>query len=171
MFRSRPPWPETVLIEGRVCQGIYLWRVAGFFQLLQDAIDGKITYSDSPPIYTSLYGYKLCMRIFPNGVNDGVGRHVGLFVGMVQGEYDDILEWPFNARISLTILDQSGAEFRNDISGTFLAKRNMMAFKKPIADAHEFNLHGYAEFAPIQLVCSPEYMKDDTIMVKIEIKR
>ena len=132
---------------------------------------GEITFLESPAIHTSLYGYKLCMRIFPNGVNGGVGRHLGLFVGMMQGEYDHILKWPFTARISLTILDQSGAEFRNDISGTFLAKRNMMAFKKPIADAREFSLYGYAEFAPIQLVCSPEYMKDDAIMVKIEIKR
>ena len=95
---------------------------------------------------------------------------MGLFVGMLQGENDDSLEWPFTARISLTILDQRGAEFRNDISGTFLAKRNMVAFKKPIADAREFSMYGYAEFATIQLVCSPEYMKDDAIKVKIEIK-
>ena len=48
------------------------------------------------------------MRIFPKGVNGGDQRHIGLFVGMMQGEYDTILEWPFRGRIVLTIKDQTG---------------------------------------------------------------
>ena len=113
------------------------------------------------------------MRIFPKGVNGGDGRHIGLFVGMMQGEYDTILEWPFCGRIVLTIKDQTGDVngFRNDISGTFMAKRNVGAFQRPTAAGPYSTLYGYAEFAPTDLVCSPQYLKDDTVMIQIEIHK
>ena len=114
------------------------------------------------------------MRIFLKGVNGGDGCHIGLFVGMMKGEYDTVLEWPFCGRISLTIKDQSTDVhgFRNDINGTFMANRNLGAFQKPAAaDSGYTTLYGYAEFAPVATVCNPKYSKDDTVMVKIEIHK
>ena len=62
------------------------------------------------------------MRVFPKGVNGGDGRHIGLFVGMVQGEYDTILEWPFCGRIVLTFKDQStNVNFRCSVQGSYTA--------------------------------------------------
>ena len=111
------------------------------------------------------------MYLFLKGIDGGDGRHFGLFVGMMQGEYDTVLEWPFGRRISLAIMGQSTDVngFRHDISGTFMAKRNLAAFQKPTATGRYSNLYGYAEFAPTALVCSPQYLKDDTVMIKIEI--
>ena len=111
------------------------------------------------------------MRIFPNGIHDEDGRHIGLFVGIMQGEYDTLLEWPFCGRISLTIKDQSTDvhDFRQDISGTFVANRNQAAFQKPTATGRYKTLYGYAEFAPITIVCAPQYSIDDTVMIQIEI--
>ena len=108
---------------GQNCGGRYIWRIDRFPHHLQDARDGKITSLESPPIYTSQQGYKFFMRVFPKGVNVGDGRHIGLFVGMVQGEYDTILEWPFCGRIVLTIKAQSTDVngFRHDISDTFMS--------------------------------------------------
>ena len=165
-FRLSPPEPTTL---GRVCNGTYIWQIESFSRLLQDATDGKIASFESPAIYTSLFGYKFFVRIFPKGINGGDGRHVSLFTGMMPGEEDHVLEWPFSGKISLTILDQSDAEFRNHISGSFVAKRNLRAFQKPTAAQH-LTLYGYVKFAPIDLVCSPQYARDDTVIVKIEIK-
>ena len=113
------------------------------------------------------------MRIFPKGVNGGDQRHIGLFVGMMQGEYDTILEWPFRGRIVLTIKDQTGDVngCRHDISGTFMAKRNLGAFQKPTAAGRYTTLYGYEEFAPIDMVCTPQYSKGDAVMIKIEINK
>ena len=170
-FRSSPPEPP--LTEGRVCNGTYTWRILDFPHLLQDASDRKIASLESPPIHTQLDGYKFCMRIYPNGINEGTGRYLALYVRLMPGEYDDVLDWPFTGRITLSILDvgTSDAAFRNHISGTFLAKPNLASFQKPIV-ADVVNLYGYKNFAPIQLVCSPQHMKDNgTVMVKIEIRR
>lgn len=50
----------------------------------------------SPGFYTSPYGYKLCLRINLNGLENGDGTHVALFVHVMRGDYDEHLEWPFS---------------------------------------------------------------------------
>ena len=158
---------------GQNCGGKYTWKIEHFSQHIQDAFNGIITSHGSRPIYTGLQEYKFFMRIFPKGVNGGDQQHIGLFVGMMQGEYDTILEWPFSGRIVLTIKDQStdANGFRHDISDTFVANRNLGAFQEPTAAGRYSTLYGYAEFAPTALVCSPQYLKYDTVMIKIEIHK
>ena len=113
------------------------------------------------------------MRIFPKGVYGGDGRHIGLFVGMMQGDLDNRLEWPFGGQISLSLLDQSNDAHRfcNDVSGTFTANGNLGAFQEPTAAGRYTTLYGYEEFAPIDMVCTPQYSKGDAVMIKIEINK
>ena len=161
---------ETKLLEfeGRVCNGSYVWRIENYRQCRQDAINGLITAIHSPAFFTSLYGYKLCMRINLNGVDSGVGKHVALFVHMMQGDYDNILEWPFTGRIALSILDQSDtAEFRHHISETLVAKPNLLAFQRPTAPRN-YKGYGYVEFAPIERIREPQYVKNNTMLVRIK---
>ena len=107
--------------------------------------------------------------MFPIGSDGGDRRHAGLFIGMMQGEYDNILKWPFTAIISLTMLDQSNGEDPHHISGTFVTDRNQRAFQKPDTAVQYDTLYGYAEFAPVDMICNPRYSRDDTVMIKIEI--
>ncbi|XP_015776359.1 PREDICTED: TNF receptor-associated factor 6-like [Acropora digitifera] len=155
--------------EGRVCNGSYIWRIENYRQRRQDAINGIATAVHSPAFYTSLYGYKLCLRINLNGVDRGVGRYIALYVHMMQGDYDSILEWPFTGRITLTILDQSeGTEFRQHISETLIAKPNLLAFQRPTAPRN-YKGYGYVEFAPIEHIRDPQYIKNNTMLVRVQI--
>ncbi|KAK2569291.1 TNF receptor-associated factor 6 [Acropora cervicornis] len=155
--------------EGRVCNGSYIWKIENYRQRRQDAINGIATAVHSPAFYTSLYGYKLCLRINLNGVDSGVGRYIALFVHMMQGDYDSILEWPFTGRITLTILDQSeGTEFRQHISESLIAKPNLLAFQRPTAPRN-YKGYGYVEFAPIEHIRDPQYIKNNTMLVRIQI--
>ena len=108
--------------------------------------------------------------MFPTGIDGGDRRHAGIFIGMMQGEYDNILEWPFTAIISLTMLDQSNREDPHHISGTFVTDKNQRAFQKPDTAVQYDTLYGYAEFAPIDMICNPRYSRDDIVMIKIEIQ-
>ncbi|PFX14515.1 TNF receptor-associated factor 6-like [Stylophora pistillata] len=162
---------ETKLleVEGRLCNGSYIWKIDNFRQCRQDAVNGVMTAIHSPAFHTSLYGYKLCMRINLNGVDSGVGKHVALFVHMMQGDYDSILEWPFTGRIALSILDQSdGAEYRHHISETLVAKPNLLAFQRPTAPRN-YKGYGYVEFAPIDTIREPQYVRNNTMLVRIQI--
>ena len=67
------------------------------------------------------------------------------------------------------MLDQSNGEDPHHISGTFVTDKNQRAFEKPDTAVQYDILYGYAEFAPIDMICNPRYSRDDTVMIKIEI--
>ena len=171
LYRSSPA--EPLLTKGQICGGNYTWKIENFSQLLEGDSDGIKTSLDSPPIYTSLCGYKFFMRIYPKGDDGGDGRHIGLFVGMMKGDFDNRLKWPFCGRISLSMLDQSNDAHSlcNDVSGTFMANRNLEAFQKPSASGQYTTLYGYEKFAPIDTVRCSQYSKDDAVMINIEIHK
>ena len=152
-----------------MCNGSYIWRIENCRQRRQDAINGFATALHSPAFYTSLYGYKLCLRINLNGVDSGVGRYIALFVHMMRGDYDSILEWPFTGRITLTILDQSeGTELHQDISESLNAEPNLLASQRPTT-LRNYKGYGYVEFAPIEHIRDPQYIKNDTMLVRVQI--
>ena len=121
----------------------------------------------SPAVYTDSYEWKLGVRMYLNGVEGGSGRYVAIFVHMMKGEYDDLLEWPFVGRITLSILDQSDARYRTDISRIVQAKPNLMPFQKPIDTVSSVG-YGFEMFAPIADVFGRSYVKNDKLFLKIE---
>ncbi|XP_067045407.1 TNF receptor-associated factor 4-like [Acropora muricata] len=119
---------------------------------------------------TIRYGYKLRLCICLNGVDSEVGRNIALFVQMVKGDYDDLLRWPFTGKITLTILDQSeGFAFRQHISKTLIARPNLLAFQKPIAWCNSV-YEGHKKMAPIEHISNPQYIKNDTMLVCVDIE-
>ena len=74
----------------------------------------------SPPFYSHIGGYKLCIRVDANGWGDGEGTHVGVAIYMMRGEYDDNLKWSFKKRrdkghIERTPLDLS--DYQESLEG------------------------------------------------------
>ena len=62
----------------------------------------------SPAFYTHTHGYRMCVRVYPNGYGDGKGTHVSIFVFMMRGPFDDNLKWPFRGEITIQIVNQAG---------------------------------------------------------------
>ena len=57
----------------------------------------------SPPFYSHLGGYKMCLKVYANGQGDGEGTHVSVFVYLMRGEFDDDLKWPFSGEIMIEL--------------------------------------------------------------------
>ncbi len=55
----------------------------------------------SPSFYSHAKGYKMRLQIFPNGSKSGMNTHLSLFVEIMRGEFDDMLEWPFTGRVTI----------------------------------------------------------------------
>ena len=111
------------------------------------------------------------MRINLNGVDSGVGKHVALYVHMVQGDYDHMLDWPFTGKFTLSILDQSDdVSSRHHLSKTIDAdhEAHLDAFQRPTAPYNKRGF-GYAEFASLEQICESQYIKNNTLLVKFEI--
>ena len=61
----------------------------------------------SPPFYTGVGGYKMCLGIDANGFKPNPSTHLGVALYMMRGEFDDSLQWPFVGTIKLELVDQS----------------------------------------------------------------
>ena len=57
----------------------------------------------SPPFYTHIGGYKMCLKVYANGFGNGKGTHVSVFVLLMRGEFDDHLKWPFNGNVTVQL--------------------------------------------------------------------
>ena len=60
----------------------------------------------SHPFCTNPHRYKLCLDVYANGFGDCKGTHVSVYARLVQGEFDDHLEWPFQGDIVVQLLNQ-----------------------------------------------------------------
>ena len=58
------------------------------------------------PFYTHTNGYKMCVRIAPQGLGNGEGTHVSVHSYLMKGEHDDMLVWPFRGAITIQLLNQ-----------------------------------------------------------------
>ena len=60
----------------------------------------------SPPFYSHIGGYKMCISADANGSETGKGTHVSVFLHIMRGEFDDTLKWPFHGEVTVQLLNQ-----------------------------------------------------------------
>ena len=143
----------------------FILEISEVQQRRQEDVNGEPIAFFSPAIYTDSYEYKFGIRVYLSGVDNGRSRYVAIFVHLVEGEHDDLLQWPFAGTITLSILDRSGA--KNDISQIVQVPPNPSAFQRP-REAICCKGCGFVKFAPIEQVFGPHYVKKDKLFLKIE---
>ena len=65
--------------------------------------NNEVFYSES---FYSTCGYNISIAVYPNGHGDGKGTHVTLFAHVVEGDYDNQLQWPFIGTVKVELLNQ-----------------------------------------------------------------
>ena len=120
----------------------------------------------SPDFYTHPNGYKMCLRIDPNGSASGRGTHLSVFVCLMQGEFDDQLKWPFQGDITVKVVDQK--KDRDHVVKTLNSETapsercERVMTKGPINNAW-----GIGRFLPHDEL-QPKYLMDDCIKLNIK---
>ena len=87
-------------------------NVHQYVTVLSD-INHDPTY-DSEPFYSHPGGYKMKITVFPNGYNRYRGTHMGVYVGILCGEFDDQLRWPFNGSITVQAYNRTIEQWSNE---------------------------------------------------------
>nr|XP_039270868.1 TNF receptor-associated factor 4-like isoform X2 [Styela clava] len=158
--------------------GVLLWRIPEYTKSLQQAQkDQAEAELISPPFYTHRHGYKLQLSAFLNGNGGGHGSHLSLYVRVLNGEYDSLLEWPFSHDITFTILDQGDplSSKRSHINVTFTPDPNWKNFQDPEirrkdSDVDGSNLgFGYPKFVTHKDLKDNNYIKNNTLFIKATI--
>ena len=86
------------------CAGQFTWRIDEIREKIKAAQTGDPATSViySPSFYSSEAGYKLCLCIYPAG--DHNQGYLSLYFVVMKGKYDEILQWPFQKRVYLSLL-------------------------------------------------------------------
>ena len=141
--------------------GAFLWRIPEVRRRMRDAKIGRITSIYSPPFYTGRNGYKMCIRAYLNGDGSGEGTHLSIFFVLMRGEYDPLLQWPFEPKVSLILVDQ---DHKKHLVQTFKPNAQSSSFKRPVSDMNVAS--GCPEFAELSILDNPSYVKEDVMYIK-----
>lgn len=127
----------------------------------------------SDPFHTHTGGYKLCLKVYPDGVSSGAGSHVGVYLCLMRGENDHQLPWPMEASLLVTLLNQE--EDANHWNVLLWDQSSVtMEIKKRVVKG---NISGYGRGNPRfisqnDLQWNPalkrHYLKDDSLYFRIE---
>ncbi|XP_050949862.1 TNF receptor-associated factor 4b isoform X2 [Labeo rohita] len=163
--------------------GTLLWKLTDFSQRLQEVksrTSGSLELF-SPAFYSHNYGYRLQVSAFPNGNGSGEGSHLSVYIRVLPGEYDGLLEWPFPYRVSFSLLDQSDPALTKPqhITETFIPDPTWKNFQRPRPGAlgsvrggclDESMLgFGYPKFISHEEMKKRNYIRDNAIFIKATI--
>ncbi|XP_060546789.1 TNF receptor-associated factor 1-like isoform X2 [Pantherophis guttatus] len=153
-------------LEHTSYDGCFLWKVSRVGRRMQEAQIGKRPALYSPPFYTNRYGYKLCLKLFLNGDGTGTGTHLSLFLVVMKGEYDFQLKWPFQHKVTFTLLDQVN---NHHVSTAFRSLESSSSFQRPISETNLAS--GLPEFYPLNSLYEPGtgYIHNDTLAIQAVI--
>ena len=144
--------------------GTFIWKIPEVQRRRHEAMVGKTISLYSAPFYTGRYGYKMCLRLYMDGDGSGKGTHLSFFLTIMRGEYDALLTWPFKQAVTLMLLDQ---DKQKDIVQSFRPEPTSSSFQRP---RNEMNVaSGCPLFAPLSVLNSTSYVKDDTLFMKCRI--
>ena len=142
--------------------GVLIWRIDNVESALTKAKPsyGKTFYSDP-------YGYLLQPKIFFDGARPEDKGYVSIFIRILQGPFDPILEWPFGKRICLTLISQESNGIKRDIEKILIPDADVEELRRPTEDAN--NGFGIYKFVTKEVLRGEEYIVDDAMFIKIEV--
>lgn len=164
--------------------GVLIWKLADYSRKLQEAKLRNNHEFFSPAFYTHRYGYKLQVSAFLNGNGSGEGTHLSIYIRVLPGEYDNLLEWPFSYKVTFSIMDQSDPSLSKPqhITETFNPDPNWKNFQKPSGatggggggsrDSMDESMlgFGYPKFISHEEIKKRNYVRDNAIFLKASIE-
>ncbi|XP_047689289.1 TNF receptor-associated factor 4 isoform X1 [Prionailurus viverrinus] len=156
--------------------GVLIWKIGSYGRRLQEAKAKPNLECFSPAFYTHKYGYKLQVSAFLNGNGSGEGTHLSLYIRVLPGAFDNLLEWPFARRVTFSLLDQSdpGLAKPQHVTETFHPDPNWKNFQKPgtwRGSLDESSLgFGYPKFISHQDIRKRNYVRDDAVFIRASVE-
>ena len=152
----------------------FVWSFSNFnYRIWQAKTSSKLCFF-SQPFFIEPYGYKMCIAICPNG-NPAQNTHLAVFVHLLRSNNDDLLSWPFKQKVEFVLVDQQDyPTLRKNIKAAISPKKmphlRESAFAKPKRSSYRNTVgFGYNKFISHIDLQKRLYIKDDTILVQLEV--
>ena len=124
----------------------------------------------SPPFYTHQHGYKLGIGIFSNGRGDGKNTHIAVYVCIMEGEYDDQLQWPFIGNVVIELLNWRENKKHHQTTVSINPTHN---FIRVLQEVYGTSL-GYSKFIShsslsYSSTTNTEYLQEDCLRFRVSM--
>ena len=148
----------------------FVWKISGFTEVLQQALKDGNKKIYSSPFSTGPHGYKLIASMRPNGDRTVKNRYLSVFLGVMKGDYDAILAWPFHRKVTFTLIDQQDDPTkRQNVVCSLLTSIDDSCCARPKPSTRFTELPGIARFVSHKNLKTKRYIVDDTLFLQVEI--
>ena len=117
---------------------------------------------NSPTFYSSPKGYHMVINVYANGHGTGIGTHLSAFVNIMEGKYDDKINWPFIGKVTCELLNQ--LEDRNH--EIIIIKMNKEDDTVVGSCWGNDIAHSKLSHDPVK---NTQYLKDDTLYFRVSV--
>ena len=126
----------------------------------------------SPPFYTHTHGYRMCITVNANGNGDGKGTHLSVYAHLMEGPFDDYLEWPFQGTITFQLLNQLKDINHHTYTIDFTKSTDPKVFSRVTSGGRDEVGFGYPTFLPhteldLKSKDDCQYLKDDQLKFQV----
>ena len=142
----------------------FIWKITSFKNELRKRKNNEQRFIKSIPFYA--YGYKLMLKLYPNGYRDGENTHLSIFVSVRKGEYDGVLPKVFSKQVTFTLIDQQDNRNRRRLN---VVKEFTADFEKPVGNKINSGW-GLTKFLSLNTVWQRRFVVNDTLFIKVQVE-
>ena len=153
------------LQENKTLNGELIWKIDKVDFRMAQARSGKVVALHSAPCYTKQYEYKYCTRLYLQG--DGMGRstHVSLFFVVMKSEYDQLLNWPMQKRITFELINHVNQT--ESVIESFVSNPRSSSFQRPTNNMNVAS--GCPMFISIERFLTGGFVVDNRAYIKTTV--
>ncbi|KAF8359157.1 trf-1 [Pristionchus pacificus] len=146
-----------------------VWKIDNIQQRRNEAKSSARPTIFSPPFMSSRHGYKMCLSACLYGDGPSRGHYFAVYVTILRGEYDALLQWPFVHKVTVSLMDQGAVE-KDRVNIDYVirptaGRENKAFLDRPVSERN-------ASFGA-QKMCLLEtlnsYIIDDSIFLKCSV--
>ena len=126
----------------------------------------------SSGFYTSSGGYKIRLNVDANGYGNAKDTHTSCFINLMPGENDDMLEWPFQGKFTIELLNQREDENHRSAEITFDATtEEKFGGRKTKQDESGYGIHLFIPHTNLGFNPSTntQYLMNDSLYFRVSV--
>lgn len=153
-------------------QGKFMWRIHPYSRLKLQQQNEDIARVVSPAFYTGVPGYKLRLMADLNGYGEGRGSHLSLFLQIMQGKFDSVMDWPCKNEHMLRVVDQSARGMHYDKLQLFrnIPSKNKHIMGRPFEECNvPIGFHTMIGLQDLENERNG-YLRNDTVIIMYRCK-
>ena len=139
----------------------FAFKVSGFSLLKQR----NETFCSEP--FYSYHKYKLRILVLPSGSDKAGGTHMSLFIEVLNGHYDNELQWPLRGAVDITLLNQLSDSSHQRWVVTMMPP-HYYAQVGSMAEIHQFFPHSRLSQDSTN---SAQYLLNDTLYFRVSLAK